>query len=363
MQTGNDIFILSIESSCDDTSCAVTKNNILLSNVTANQKIHEQYGGVIPELASRDHQKNIVPVVDAALKKANISLSQLNAIAVTRGPGLSGSLLVGLSFAKSLSLALDIPLIEVNHMQGHILAHFIHEEEDCNKLEDRLALPTENCQLKTVPSFPFLCLTVSGGHTQVVKITDHLNFELLSETEDDAVGEAFDKAAKILGLPYPGGPLIDKYAQLGNATKYKFPMPHLKNYNYSFSGVKTAFLYFIQDQTKINPNFIEENLNDICASYQAHLINYLLKNLSGVSKETGIKQIAIAGGVSANSGLRKELALLGQKQNWETYIPKFEYCTDNAAMIAITGYYKFLKQEFCGLEVTPLARYKIDKKD
>ncbi|MCD6019857.1 MAG: tsaD [Bacteroidetes bacterium] len=346
MQTGNDIFILSIESSCDDTSCAVTKNNILLSNVTANQKIHEQYGGVIPELASRDHQKNIVPVVDAALKKANIQLSQLNAIAVTRGPGLSGSLLVGLSFAKSLSLALNIPLIEVNHMQGHILAHFIQEQDNLN-LENK------------TPSFPFLCLTVSGGHTQIVKITDYLNFELLAETEDDAVGEAFDKAAKILGLPYPGGPLIDKYAQSGDSTKYKFPMPHLKNHNYSFSGVKTAFLYFIQEQTKKNANFIEEHLNDICASYQAHLINYLLKNLLGVSKETGIKQIAIAGGVSANSGLRKEIDLLGQKQNWQTYIPKFEYCTDNAAMIAITGYYKFLKQEFCDLNVTPLARYEI----
>lgn len=359
MQTGNDIYILSIESSCDDTSCAVIKNNLLLSNVTANQKIHEQYGGVIPELASRDHQKNIVPVVEASLKKANIQLSQLNAIAVTRGPGLSGSLLVGLSFAKSLSLALSIPLIEVNHMQGHILAHFLQETEGSKELADRPTLLTENCQLKTVPSFPFLCLTVSGGHTQVVKITDHLKFELLAETEDDAVGEAFDKAAKILGLPYPGGPLIDKYAQLGDSTKYKFPMPHLKNFNYSFSGVKTAFLYFIQEQTKLNANFIEENLNDICASYQAHLINYLLKNLLAISKETNIKQIAIAGGVSANSGLRKELALLGQKQNWQTYIPKFEYCTDNAAMIAITGYYKFLKQEFCGLEVTPLARYEI----
>ncbi len=337
------VYILGIESSCDDTSCAVIKNELLLSNVTANQSIHQQYGGVIPELASRDHQKNIVPVVDAALKKAGITLSQLSAIAVTRGPGLSGSLLVGLSFAKSLSLALHIPLVEVNHMQGHILAHFVKEEEDT------VASPT----------FPFLCLTVSGGHTQIVKITNHLQFELLAETEDDAVGEAFDKAAKILGLPYPGGPLIDKYAKLGDATKYKFPMPQLKNNNYSFSGVKTAFLYFIQEQTKQNTNFIEDNINDICASYQAHLIKYLLKNLLAVSKETGIKQIAIAGGVSANSGLRSELELLGKKHQWQTYIPKFEYCTDNAAMIAITGYYKFLNKEFCGLEVTPLARYSI----
>lgn len=349
-QNNNDIYILGIESSCDDTSCAILKNGFLLSNVTANQKIHEQYGGVIPELASRDHQKNIVPVIDAALKKANISLSQINGIAVTRGPGLSGSLLVGLSFAKSLSLAFNIPLIEVNHMQGHILAHFIKEASVNSAHEHRQ------------PSFPFLCLTVSGGHTQIVKITDHLNFELLAETEDDAVGEAFDKAAKILGLPYPGGPLIDKYAQLGDSTKYKFPTPQLKNNNYSFSGVKTAFLYFIQEQTKLNSNFIEENLNDICASYQAHLIKYLLKNLLAVSKETGIKQITIAGGVSANSGLRNELELLGKKHQWQTYIPKFEYCTDNAAMIAITGYYKFLKQEFCGLDATPLARYGIQNK-
>lgn len=338
-----DIIILGIESSCDDTSCAILKNGVLLSNCTANQNIHEQYGGVIPELASRDHQKNIVPVVTAALKKANVTLSQISAVAVTRGPGLSGSLLVGLSFAKSLSLALNIPLVEVNHMQGHILAHFIKEE---------------NQNIKQ-PSFPFLCLTVSGGHTQIVKITDHLSFELLAETEDDAVGEAFDKAAKILGLPYPGGPLIDKYAKLGDATKYKFPIPQLKTNNYSFSGVKTAFLYFIQEQTKLNANFIEENLNDICASYQAHLIKYLLKNLLAVSKETNIKQITIAGGVSANSGLRSELELLGNKYQWQTYIPKFEYCTDNAAMIAITGYYKFLNEEFCGLEVTPLARYNI----
>jgi N6-L-threonylcarbamoyladenine synthase len=345
-QTEN-IFILGIESSCDDTSCAVIKNGILLSNVTANQSIHEQYGGVIPELASRDHQKNIVPVVDAALKKANIIPSQLIAIAVTRGPGLSGSLLVGLTFAKSLSLALNIPLIEINHMQGHILAHFVLEN-------DNNELPNKNS-----PTFPFLCLTVSGGHTQIIKITDYLSFELLAETEDDAVGEAFDKAAKILGLPYPGGPLIDKYAKLGDSTKYKFPTPKLKDYNYSFSGVKTAFLYFIQEQTKLNSNFIEENLNDICASYQAHLIRYLLKNLLAVSKETNIKHIAIAGGVSANSGLRQELETLGKKHQWQTYIPKFEYCTDNAAMIAITGYYKFLKQEFCGLDATPLARYEI----
>lgn len=372
MNISEDTFILGIESSCDDTSCAVIKNNLILSNVTANQSIHRQYGGVIPELASRDHQKNIIPVVDSALKNANVKLERLNAIAVTRGPGLSGSLLVGLSFAKSLALALNIPLIEVNHMQGHILAHFIQETVSGNQLADsrqqetvsseQLAgneiLPTAGRQLLS-PTFPFLCLTVSGGHTQIVKIINHLEFELLAETEDDAVGEAFDKAAKILGLPYPGGPLIDNYAQSGDPTKYKFPMPHLKNNNYSFSGIKTSFLYFIQENQKTNPKFVEENLNDICASYQAHLIKYLLKNLLAVSQETNIKQIAIAGGVSANSGLRKELEVLGKKHQWQTFIPKFEYCTDNAAMIAITGYYKFLKKEFCGLDATPLARYKL----
>lgn len=334
-----DIIILGIESSCDDTGCAIIKNGVLLSNVTANQSVHEQYGGVIPELASRDHQKNILPVIDLALKQAGITLSQISGIAVTLGPGLSGSLLVGLSFAKSLSLALNIPLIEVNHMQGHILAHFIEKE--------------------TQPAFPFLCLTVSGGHTQIVKVTSHLNFELLAETEDDAVGEAFDKAAKILGLPYPGGPLIDKYAKLGNADKYKFPTPKLSNNNYSFSGVKTAFLYFIQEQTKLNANFISENLNDICASYQKHLITYLLKNLINVSKDENIKQIAIAGGVSANSGLRNQLALTAIKYNWNAFIPKFEYCTDNAAMIAITGYYKYLDNQFCELNVVPKPRYSI----
>lgn len=351
MNNTEDIVILGIESSCDDTSCAVLKNNILLSNVTANQSIHKQYGGVIPELASRDHEKNMIPVIDAALKNAKVNLSELSAIAVTRGPGLSGSLLVGLSTAKSLSLALNIPLIEVNHMQGHILAHFIKENGESDKEKDKA--------LHDVPSFPFLCLTVSGGHTQIVRITAPLEFELLAETEDDAVGEAFDKAAKILGLPYPGGPLIDKHAQSGDALKYKFPTPKLPNNNYSFSGVKTAFLYFIQEQTALNPDFIQENLPDICASYQAHLINYLLKNLLAVARESGIKHIAIAGGVSANSGLRAKLQELGKKHQWHTYIPKFEYCTDNAAMIAMTGYFKFLEKEFCGLDAVPLARYSI----
>ncbi len=366
MNNTEDIMILGIESSCDDTSCAVLKNNIILSNVTANQSIHRQYGGVIPELASRDHEKNMIPVIDAALKNAKVNLSELSAIAVTRGPGLSGSLLVGLSTAKSLSLALGIPLIEVNHMQGHILAHFIREAKDIrHRAQDNGQLTADNKPettdnaLHAVPSFPFLCLTVSGGHTQIVKVSAPLAFELLAETEDDAVGEAFDKAAKILGLPYPGGPLIDKYAQSGDASKYKFPTPRLANSNYSFSGVKTAFLYFIQEQTALNPDFVKDHLPDICASYQAHLINYLLKNLLAVAKETGIRHIAIAGGVSANSELRARLQELGCKHQWHTYIPKFEYCTDNAAMIAMTGYFKFLEKEFCGLDAVPLARYSI----
>jgi N6-L-threonylcarbamoyladenine synthase len=335
------IYILAIESSCDDTSCAVLSNNVVLSNITANQKIHEQYGGVVPELASRDHQKNIVPVVDAALKKAEITLQQLHAIAVTSGPGLMGSLLVGLSFAKSLSFALNIPLIEVNHMKGHILAHFIKESDESTQV---------------MPDFPFICLTVSGGHTQLVKVADYLSFEILGQTIDDAVGEAFDKAAKILGLPYPGGPLIDRYAKDGNATKFTFSSTHVPGYDYSFSGIKTSFLYFIQKQVQQNPNFVQENLNDICASYQQHLIHTLLKNVKLVLKETGIKQLAIAGGVSANSELRKQIKNLETELGIRTFIPKFDYCTDNAAMIAITGYYKFLNSEFSDLSLVPSVR-------
>lgn len=336
-------YILAIESSCDDTSCAILCNNKVLSNVTANQKIHEQYGGVVPELASRDHQKNIVPVVDAALKKAGVTLGELNAIAVTRGPGLMGSLLVGLSFAKSLSLALNIPLIEVNHMQAHILAHFIVDSD----------VTSEKHQ---VPSFPFICLTVSGGHTQIVKVNSHLNFELLGETIDDAVGEAFDKAAKIMNLPYPGGPLIDKYAALGDGRKYRFATTKVSGFDYSFSGIKTSFLYFIQNNLQKNERFVEENLQDICASYQSHLIHVLLKNVKDVLKETGIKELAIAGGVSANSLLRKKIKDLESELGITTFIPKFEYCTDNAAMIGITAYYKYLNQEFSDLSLTPSAR-------
>lgn len=318
-------------------------NDVVLSNVTAGQKIHGQYGGVVPELASRDHQKNMVPVVEAALRKANVKLSEINAIAVTIGPGLMGSLLVGLSFAKSLALSLSIPLIGVNHMQGHVLAHFIKEKD------------TEN----NSPDFPFLCLTVSGGHTQLIKVKAPLKFELLGQTIDDAVGEAFDKAAKILGLPYPGGPLIDNYAALGDKTRFKFAASVVEGYNYSFSGIKTSFLYFIQNNVQKEPDFVTKNLNDICASYQHHLVQVLLKNAKAVLKDTGITSLAIAGGVSANSYLRSEVKKLEQELNIQTYIPKFEYCTDNAAMIGITGYFKFLEKDFSSLAITPLTVMEI----
>lgn len=352
MQKAN-TYILAIESSCDDTSCAIMCNDFVLANITANQNIHGQYGGVIPELASRDHQKNIVPVVDAALKKANVKLNEINAIAVTIGPGLMGSLLVGLSFAKSLALALNIPIIEVNHMQGHILAHFIKS----NNIEIPLTADAKN--VTAFPEFPFLCLTVSGGHTQLVKVSDYLEFEIIGQTIDDAVGEAFDKAAKILGLPYPGGPLIDKYAVTGDKNKFKFPHTNVPGYDYSFSGIKTSFLYFIQNENQKNKDFIRENLNDICASYQKHLIQVLLKKVIGALKDTGIKYLAIAGGVSANSLLREEIKSLGKDLRVKTFIPEFEYCTDNAAMIGITGYYKFLRKEFSNITVSPKTRMGI----
>ncbi len=332
-------YILAIESSCDDTSCAILCNEKVLSNVTANQSIHEQYGGVVPELASRDHQKNIVPVVEAALKKAKVSLSQINAIAVTRGPGLMGSLLVGLNFAKSLSLSLNIPLIEVNHMQAHIMAHFIKEEE------------------QKKPDFPFICLTVSGGHTQLVQVNSHFSYDVLGQTIDDAIGEAFDKAAKILGLPYPGGPLIDKYAKEGDCFKYKFPDSKLPGYDFSFSGIKTAFLYFIQKETSKNPDFVQQNLKDICASIQHHLVNQLLKKTVTLIQNTSINQLAIAGGVSANSELRKRVKDMEDELGIQTFIPRFEYCTDNAAMIGITAYFKYLNKEFAGLDITPFATF------
>tara|TARA_R110002020_G_scaffold462818_2_gene682558 strand:+ start:82559 stop:83584 length:1026 start_codon:yes stop_codon:yes gene_type:complete len=336
------IYILAIESSCDDTSAAVLCGNRTLSNIVATQKIHEEYGGVVPELASRAHQQNIVPVVHQALAKANIDKKQLSAIAFTRGPGLMGSLLVGTSFAKSLSLGLGIPLIEVNHMQAHILSHFIEEEN------------------YKMPSFPFLAMTISGGHTQVVMVKDYFDMEILGESLDDAVGEAYDKSAKILGLPYPGGPLVDKYAQLGNPKAFPFPKPKVDGLNFSFSGLKTSILYFIQRETKNNPNFIAENLNDICASIQFTIINILMDKIKKAVKQTGITQIAIGGGVSANSGIRQALKKAEEKWGWTTYIPKFEYCTDNAAMIGIVGYLKYKEMDFVDQSITAKARYVIE---
>ena len=331
--------ILAIESSCDETSASVVRNGKVLNNVIASQSIHHKYGGVVPELASRAHQQNIVNVINEAITTSGIHLSDLNAVAFTRGPGLMGALLVGLSFAKGLALALDIPLIEVNHMQAHVLAHFIQTDELVPK----------------VPAFPFLCLTVSGGHTQIVLVEDYLDMKVIGETQDDAVGEAFDKAAKILGLPYPGGPLIDKYAQLGNPNAYTFPETNMPGLNFSFSGIKTAFLYFLRDEKLKNPDFIENNLPDICASLQRQLVNMLMQRLKKASRETGIKEIAIAGGVAANSGLRKELRSSAGKLRWNIYIPEFQYCTDNAAMIAMAAHFKFLKDEFSGMDVTPEA--------
>lgn len=322
------VFILAIESSCDDTAAAVLCNDSVLSNVVANQLIHSQYGGVVPELASRAHQQNIVPVIDAALRKANIKKEQLSAIAFTQGPGLMGSLLVGSSFAKSMAIALNIPLIAVNHMQAHILAHFI-DEPGYEK-----------------PQFPFLALTISGGHTQIIKVNDFFDMEIIGETTDDAVGEAFDKSAKILGLPYPGGPLVDQYAQLGNPKAFAFTKPKVPGLDFSFSGLKTAILYFIQKKTAENPLFVDENRNDICASIQHTIIEILMDKLKLAVKETGIKQIAIGGGVSANSGIRKTLKEAEKKLGWKTFIPKFEYTTDNAAMIGIAAYQKYLTENF-----------------
>ncbi len=333
----SEVFILAIESSCDDTAAAVLHNDKVLSNVVANQLIHNQYGGVVPELASRAHQQNIVPVIDAALRKANVQKEQLTAIAFTQGPGLMGSLLVGSSFAKSLSLALNIPLIAVNHMQAHILAHFIDEGNE-------------------KPTFPFLALTISGGHTQIVKVNDFFDMEIIGETTDDAVGEAFDKSAKILGLPYPGGPLVDKYAKIGNPKAFAFTKPRVPGLDFSFSGLKTAILYFVQKKKLENPNFVEENLNDICASIQYTIIAILMDKLKLAVAETGIKQIAIGGGVSANSGIRNTLAEAEKKYGWKTFIPKFEYTTDNAAMIGIVGYQKFLLQNFETSSVVSKAR-------
>ena len=332
-----DISILAIESSCDETSASIIVNGKVLNNIVATQSVHEKYGGVVPELASRAHQENLIPVVHEALSTAGISKKELSAIAVTRGPGLMGSLLVGVSFAKAFAKALDIPLIDVNHMQAHVLAHFIAEPR---------------------PNFPFICLTVSGGHTQLVLVKDHLTMELIGETQDDAVGEAFDKTAKLLGLPYPGGPVLDRYAKEGNPKAFTFPVTRMPGLNYSFSGIKTAVLYFLRDRLEEKPNFITENLPDLCASIQYTLVEMLLIKLKEAMKEYGITEVAIAGGVSANSGLRAALSALSQRKVWTLYVPEFEYCTDNAAMIAMAAHFKYLRGDFVGYDIAPLAKMK-----
>lgn len=331
------VIILAIESSCDDTSAAVLKDGVVLSNCIANQEAHRIYGGVVPEVASRAHQINILPIVDLAIKKAGIQKTDISAIAFTRGPGLIGSLMVGVAFAKSFALSLDIPMIEVNHMQAHVLAHFAEDPK---------------------PQFPFLCLTVSGGHTQFVVVRDYLDMEVIGNTIDDAAGEAFDKTGKILGLDYPAGPIIDKLAKLGTP-RFEFPEPKVGELDFSFSGMKTSILYFLKKQVKENPDFVKENINDICASVQDRIVSYLLNKLQKAALQTGITEIAIAGGVSANSGLRNGLIALGEAKGWNTYIPAFQFCTDNAAMIGVVGHYKYLQKEFVGQEVTPIARWSI----
>ena len=334
-------YILGIESSCDDTAAAVIKNGTILSNVIATQSIHQEYGGVVPELASRAHQQNIVPVVQLALQKANIDKKQLNAIAFTRGPGLMGSLLVGVSFSKSLAMGLEIPLIDVNHMQAHILAHFIKSEGH------------------TAPTFPFLALTISGGHTQIVKVSNHFEMEVIGQTLDDAVGEAFDKSAKLLGLPYPGGPLIDKYSKQGNPKAFPFPKPKVGPLDFSFSGLKTSVLYFVKRNVKEDPNFINKNLNDICASLQYTIVDYLMDKIKNAVKQTGIKVVAIGGGVSANSGIRKALKNAEKNLAWKVHIPNLEFCTDNAAMIAMVGELKYKQQLFASNDIVAKARMEL----
>ena len=335
-----DITILGIESSCDDTSAAVLRNNVLLSNVIASQAVHVKYGGVIPELASRAHQQNIVPVVDTALREAGVTADELDAIAFTRGPGLVGSLLVGVSFTKGLSIARNIPMVEVNHLQGHILSHFID-------LRDR-TLPH--------PDFPFLCLLVSGGHTQIVRVDSPLEMEIIGTTIDDAAGEAFDKCAKVMGLPYPGGPVIDRLAREGDPKAFRFAHPRVEGYDYSFSGLKTSFLYTLRDAVAADPDFIERHKAGLCASLQSTIVEILLDKLIRASKETGIRDIAIAGGVSANSGLRDGIAEAGRRRGWRTFLPEFKFTTDNAAMIAMAGYYRYREGEFAALDVSPVAR-------
>ena len=333
-------IILGIESSCDDTSAAVIADGWLLSNVIASQDVHKAYGGVVPELASRAHEQNIVPVVSEALTRAGISASDLTAIAFTRGPGLLGSLLVGTSFAKALGLALDIPIVEVNHLQGHILASFVKEKD----------------KPVVLPAFPYLCLLVSGGNSQIVRVNSPLEFEILGQTIDDAVGEAFDKCSKMMGLGYPGGPVIDRLAKLGDPTRFKFAKPHISGLDYSFSGVKTSLLYFVRDELAKDPEFMEKNKEDICASFQKTLIDILMDKLVKAAKQTGIREIAIGGGVSANSGLRSRVLEEGRRRGWKTYLPEFKFTTDNAAMIAIAGYYHYLAGERTGLDVAPVSR-------
>lgn len=334
------IIILGIESSCDDTSAAILKDGVVLSNVIASQKVHEAYGGVVPELASRAHQQNIVPVVAEAIKQAGITPKEINAVAFTRGPGLQGSLLVGVSFAKGFAIAHNLPLIEVNHLQAHVLANFIREPE------------TENRQ----PGFPFLTLLVSGGNSQIILVRDYLDMEILGQTIDDAAGEAFDKCAKVMGLPYPGGPVVDRLARQGNPDRFKFSKPVIPGLDYSFSGLKTSFLYFIRDELKNNPNFIEENLNDLCASLQKTIVEILIQKLKKAAKQTGIRQVAIAGGVSANSGLQNAVHTEAKRSGWEVFIPRLGFSLDNAGMVAVTGYYKYLAQEFIGLDAVPFSR-------
>ena len=335
-----DVYILGIESSCDDTSAAVLKNGILLSNVTASQAVHEAFGGVVPELASRAHQQNIVPVVDQALKRAGIEKEQLSAVAFTRGPGLMGSLLVGVSFAKGFARALGIPMIDVNHLQGHVLAHFIRENEDDNDQ----------------PTFPFLCLLVSGGNSQIVKVNAYNDMEILGQTIDDAAGEAIDKCSKVMGLGYPGGPIIDKLARQGNPDAFQFSKPQIKGYDYSFSGLKTSFLYSLRDWLKEDPDFIEHHKEDLAASLEKTIVDILMKKLKQAVKDTGIKQVAVAGGVSANNGLRNAYRDYAKRYGWKIFIPKFSYTTDNAAMIGITGYFKYLDGQFCSIDAPAFAR-------
>lgn len=339
------VTILGIESSCDDTSAAIIRDGFLLSNLISNQEVHEIYGGVVPELASRAHQANIIPVIDSAIKKAGVSIDEIDAVAFTRGPGLLGSLLVGSSFAKGFALARNKPLIAVNHLQGHVLAHFVKDEFNQEQ-----------------PKFPFLCLLVSGGHTQLIVVKDYLDMEIVGQTIDDAAGEAFDKCAKVMGLPYPGGPVIDRLAKQGNAKAFQFSRPNIKDLDFSFSGLKTSFLYTLRDKLIENSNFIEENKADLCASLQHTIVSILVDKVALAAKKYGVTDVAIAGGVSANSGLRDGISAIGSQKGWRVFMPQFRYTTDNAAMIAITGYYKYLAGEFSPQDVTPLARFPLNSK-